>query len=159
MRNGNISCDVCRELLSARSDGEDVTSESAALTHLETCAACRGFQSDLGRIRSALNAWPDELPRDEVRVITRSVPRPAPFMFRLAAAAACVVAIVAAFVAGRATAPGAAQDGGSTGVAPTATHPIEHERYVVPARNEIYSTITLSAVRNTGGDNPPRRSR
>jgi anti-sigma factor RsiW len=136
MTDKTISCELCREMLSARSDGEAASLEAEVDAHLETCAACAEYRDDLDAVRSALHGWKDERPPEIVRRPVR----------RLAAAAAVAAAIIAGFAAGRATAPGPARTDGATVAAPPSHPPIERERFVVPERNEIHSTISLAAV-------------
>jgi hypothetical protein len=157
MVDRTLSCEACREILSAQSDGEAPASQPAASAHLETCAACREFRDDLDTVRSALRGWSDEQPARNASLLARDVPRPAHVLRRIAAAAAVVVAIAGGFAAGRATAPPADRHAGSTGTAPPESRPLERLRFVVPERNEIHSTISLAAV-ETGGRGIPERS-
>lgn len=159
MPDPTISCDVCRELLSALSDGEVPALEPAALAHLEDCAACREFRDDLGAVRSALRGWADEFPPENVRLFARNVSRPFRALRLLAAAAVLVVAIAVGFAAGRATAPGAPRIGDIANVAPEQAPPVERERFVVPDRNEIHSTISLAAVEKRDRDISERSDR
>lgn len=140
-----MSCDSCRELLSARSDGEAGAGDEAAVrAHLATCAACREYQDDLGTVRSALRGWVDELPPAASHPFGSGVRRQNLTFRRLAAAAVFVVAIAVGFAGGRATAPGATRNDASTIVDPAVTPPVERDRYFVPERNEIHSTISLA---------------
>jgi len=145
-----VSCDNCREMVSAKSDGELAELDPAVGAHLASCAECRAFEEGLDAVRSALRGWPDEHPRDVFRPVAHFAPRATRLATKLAAAAVLVVAIAAGFAAGRATAPAAEGGAGSAITAPAHTPPIERERFVVPGRNEVHSTISLAAVQSGG---------
>lgn len=49
--NGAVDCAQCREVLSARLDGEDSAAEAGAVdAHLTICVACRQFADDAARV-------------------------------------------------------------------------------------------------------------
>jgi predicted anti-sigma-YlaC factor YlaD len=69
MSERSITCDQCRDAVSARLDDEDQGCSSASLhAHLATCAECRAFERDAARLHRAARvstapAVPDLTPR------------------------------------------------------------------------------------------------
>lgn len=73
----DLSCEQCREALSARLDGEDLPHESAAVErHLDMCEECRLFEDDAARITRLTRTGPADPGPDLVDVLLVAAPDP-----------------------------------------------------------------------------------
>ena len=94
-----LSCDQCREAVSAQMDGEDTGVAADVLAaHLRTCRQCRAFATGLHRLDDALPAGPPAPDRSDAILgavrRAREARSPAAVTGRIARAGLGLVAIV-----------------------------------------------------------------
>jgi len=77
--NLSVDCDICREALSARSDGEaEPVPAEVTDAHLETCAACRQWQHDSAVLTRGLRLRPAvDVPDLTDQILAAAPPPPA----------------------------------------------------------------------------------
>jgi anti-sigma factor RsiW len=103
MREDGMECRECREILSARMDGEATKEEAErAVGHVEQCAACRHYQAGILSLRETLSDWTDEAP---LPVASRFPGRATPARRWLGLTALVLLAAGSGFVVGRSSAP------------------------------------------------------